>query len=119
MPLNLNNGGDFIAHIRYMASTSSWTMSSENGQKPFTFTQAVIDLENIQTGWGSFIEGQAPQWVMDASLTSPANKPAEGEWKRGFKVMVFSKTMFVDEPCRELATTATGAVMGISNLYEQ
>jgi len=120
MGLNLNNSGNFTPHIRYMASTSSWSYSTENGQQPFTFTQAVFDLENIKTGWGFFGEGQAPEWVMDASLSSVTPKPQDGkEWKRGFKVNVFSKTMFGQESVRELATTATGAVMAIDALYDE
>ena len=124
MGLNLGNTGDFKGHIRYMASTSSWSMSVKDSkeQKNFVFTQAVIDLEKIKTGWGLFPEGQAPKWVMDASLTQPATKPADEagqSYKRGFKVDVFSKSLFGDEPVREFATSATGAVMGIQALYEQ
>lgn len=124
MGLNLGNAGDFKGHIRYMASTSSWSMSVKDSkeQKNFVFTQAVIDLEKIKTGWGLFPEGQAPKWVMDANLTQPAAKPADESgqsYKRGFKVDVFSKSLFGDEPVREFATSATGAVMGIQALYEQ
>lgn len=121
MGLNFGGGGDYMPHIRYMASTSSWAMSTENGAQPFQFTQAIFDLENIQTGWGSFVEGQAPSWVMDENLTTPAARPqSEGhDYKRGFKVTVYSKTMFGDQPNREFATTATGACLGIEALYNE
>lgn len=120
MALNLNNGGgDFLPHIRYMASTSSWSMSGENGQQQFQFTQAIFDLENIRTGWCLFVEATAPEWVMDANLQTPAAKPSDGrDWKRGFKVNLFSKSMFGGEGVREFATSATGAVMSIAKLYE-
>ena len=121
MPLNLSNGGEYTPHIRYMASTSSWSMSTENGMQPFTFEQAVFDLENIQTGWAFFGAEQAPEWVMDQSLSQMAPKPQDGrEWKRGFKINVYSQKMFGEQqPVREFATSATGAVMGIDDLYTQ
>ena len=50
--LGLQNSGEFTPHIRWKASTSSWEMSAEGGAIPFNFTQAVIDMGNIQTGWG-------------------------------------------------------------------
>jgi len=120
MGLNLHNGGgDFTPHIRFMASTSSWRMSAEGGPVDFDFTQAVFDLDQIKTGWCCIAEGEAPEWVMDASLEQPAAKPTDGrDWKRGFKVDVFSPKMFGDEqPVRELGTNATGACMGIQALY--
>lgn len=120
MPLNLNNGGDFTPHIRYMASTSSWRMSGENGPEDFKLTQAVFDFENIETGWAVFEEGEAPAWNMDPSLETPAPKPGDGrEWKRAFKVSVFSPKAFGDEPVREFGTNGTGAAMGIEALYSQ
>lgn len=120
MGLNLNNSGNYKGHIRYMASTSSWQMSSDNGLQNFQFTQMVFDLDNIKTGWCVFEQGQAPEWVMDASLTQAAPKPNDGkDWKRGFKVEVYSSNLFGDEPVREFATSATGAVMAIDNLYNQ
>lgn len=118
MPLNLNNGGDFTPHIRYMASTSSWRMSAENGAEDFTMTQAVFDMENIATGWCVFEEGEAPEWLMDPNLETPAPKPGDGrEWKRAFKVNVYSPKAFGNEPVREFGTNGTGAAMGIEALY--
>jgi hypothetical protein len=125
MSLNLSNGtGTYTHHIRYMASTSSWSMSAtgegQKGQIPFQFTQAIIDLANIQTGWCMIAEAQAPEWVMDASLTQPAAKPTDGrDWKRGFKVSVFSKSLFGDEPIREYGTSGTGSVKSLEALYAQ
>lgn len=120
MGLNLNNGGNYKGHIRYLASTSSWQKSSENGLQNFQFTAMVFDLDNIKTGWCVFEQGQPPEWVMDASLEQAAPKPNDGkDWKRGFKVDVYSKDLFGDEPVREFATSATGAVMAIDNLYNQ
>jgi len=120
MSLNLNNQGEYTPHIRFMASTSSWKKSGPDGMQNFNFTKAVFDLEKIMTGYGYIGEGEAPEWVMDVNLTTPAQKPQDGrEWKRGFKVELFSTEMFGEEnPVMEFATTGTGAVMGISALYD-
>lgn len=122
MPLSLNSGGgDFAPFIRFMASTSSWEMSQDGGTVPFTFTQAIVDLENIRTGWGLMGEGMAPQWQWDESIDSPdMKKPGEGEWKRGLSVDVFSPKMFGEEsPVRELSSTGTGVKMGFEALYAE
>lgn len=117
MPLDFSNGGSSTltgGYIRYMASTASWQMRGE----PFKFGQAVFDLPNIRTGWCLIEAGQAPEWVMDASLSQRAPKPDGEGWKRGFKVDVYSTAMFGDdEPVREWATNSTGATMAIQQLY--
>ena len=115
MPLNLSNG-EFTPHIRWMASTSSWKISTEDGQEPLTWQHAIFDLAGIRTGWAIFAEGEAPRWEMDLSLAHRAPRPPDGgEWKRGFKLNVFSESAFGG--VREFATTATGASKGIEELY--
>jgi hypothetical protein len=114
MPLHLQN--DFTPHIRWLAQTSTWKLSTPDGPEPITWEHAIFDLANIQTGWAIFAEGQAPEWVMDPSLEKQAPKPQDGrEWRRGFKVSVFSESVFGG--VREFATTAVGAVRGILELY--
>lgn len=122
MALNLSNNSAFNHHIRYAASTSSWSMSrtdGQNGQQNFLFTQVIADLENIKTGWCHIAEGEF-EWNPDISLAQPSVKPNDGkEWKRGFNLKIFSKTLFGDEPLREFCTSATGAVKSIEALYAQ
>ncbi len=114
MPLNLHN--DFTPHIRWMAQTSTWRKSAPDGHEPLEWEHAIFDLANIQTGWGIFAEGQAPEWVMDPSLQKEGLKPQDGrDWRRGFKLSVFSDSAFGG--AREFATTAVGAVQGIKELY--
>ena len=116
MPLDLQN--DFTPHIRWMAQSSTWRKSAPDGHQPVTWEHAIFDLANIQTGWAIFTEGQAPEWVMDPSLKVKALKPPDGrDWKRGFKVSVFSDSAF--DGVREFSTTAVGAVRGIKALYDQ
>lgn len=122
MPLNLgNDGGSSKKFIRYMASTGSWSKSEKNidgdyEDVTFDFGQAVFDLANIRTGWALFARGMSPEWIMDESLTKQASKPDDGkEWKRGFKVDIYSKQMF--DGVVEWSSNSTGASMGISDLY--
>lgn len=119
MPLNFNGGSNaFKPYVRYMASTSSWSKSGDNGAEPFQFTQGVFDLHNIETGWCLFQEGQAPAWAMDDSIERPVSRPEGDGWKRGFKVDIFSTSMFGDdEPVREWATNGAGSTMSLSQLY--
>lgn len=118
MPLSFNSsggGGDYTPYVRYGASTSSW--STADGA--FQFKSAAFDLGRIETGWMHLAEGQAPQWHMDESITKISPRPeGEGEWKRGFKVLMFSPKMFGDEqPVREWGTNSTGATMAIEKLF--
>ena len=116
MPLNLQN--DFTPHIRWMAQTSTWRKSVPDGHEPVAWEHAIFDLANIQTGWGIFKEGAAPEWIMDPSLDKQATKPQDGQdWRRGFKLKLFSESAF--DGVREFATTAVGAVRGILELYDQ
>jgi len=115
--LNFGNGGggNYKPYVKYLASTSSW--ATRDGA--IQLKKAIFDLENIRTGWCLFTEGGAPEWVMDESIEKTAARPdGEGQWKRGFKVHIFSAAAFGDEePVAEWATNAAGATMSIQKLY--
>lgn len=116
MPLNFNTSdGSASSYIRFMPSIGAWLLDNEE----IEVKQFIMDLENISTGWGKFEAGQAPMWNWDADLSTPAPRPAEDGFKRGFKVNMFSKTSFGDEPVREFATTGTGPQMGLQAVYAQ
>jgi hypothetical protein len=101
-----------------MAQSATWQKSTDDDKEIVEWKHAIFDLAGIKTGWGIFAEGQAPEWVFDPTLTQKAPKPQDGrEWKRGFKLNVYSESAF--DGVREFATTATGAGMGIQALYEQ
>lgn len=120
MPLNLYNGGAAVPHIRYMAGTSSWMLSTEQGPQTIKLPRCVFDLANIRTGWGIFAENSPPEWVWDPNLQTPAPKPQDGrEWKRGFGFNILLPQEFGPDRLREFATTATGAAEGIKKLYAQ
>ena len=122
MPLNLQNDENTTGgYIKYMASTGTWMKSEKMpdgnfGDVEFRFQQAVFDLANIQTGWGLLQKGQAPEWVMDESISKRALKPSDGrEWKRGFKVSIFSQELFGGSV--EWSANGAGANDGIGQLY--
>ncbi len=116
MPLNLEN--DYPSHIRWMAQKLEWHKSTPDGHEPVNWEHAIFDLANIQTGWGIFTEGAPPEWIIDPTLKTKAPKPNDGrDWRRGFKVTMYSDSAL--DGAREFATTAVGAVKGITALYEQ
>lgn len=117
--LDFGNGGsgNYKPYLKYMASTSSWA----NKDGVVQLKKAIFDLEKIRTGWCLFTEGGAPEWVMDESLEKRAPRPeGEGQWKRGFKVDVFSASAFgEEEPVAEWATNAFGATESIKKLHAE
>jgi len=118
MPLNLG-GGSFTPHIRWMASTSSWSISVEGNQQPVMWQECIFDFANIKTGLGVFSEGMAPEWIWDIVLGQRAVQPTDGrEWKPGFHVHMFSPQSFGGDGLREFATTGVGATRGINVAYE-
>ena len=118
MTLNLKNDGNFTPHVRWMASTSTWKKSTDDGTVDVEIPLSIYDLENVQTGWGIFAEGEAPEWIMDPSLKDKALKPEDGRlWKRGFVVTLYSDKYL--DGAREFATTATGASRAILALYDE
>ncbi len=119
MSLNLRAGGTYVPHLRWMASIPTFTLSVEGGDhQPVQFEQALIDLWNVCTGWAKFDEGQAPKWVMDPDLSTPADNPGEG-WGRGFAVYLYNSQVFDEHNVREFATSATGASMAMQALHTE
>ena len=116
MALNFQDSSSFTPHIRWMASTSTWQKSGDNGPEVINWTEAVFDLERIKTGWLKFEPGMAPEFNYDADLKTAAPKPSDGgDWKRGFSVKVYGDAL---EGLREWATNSKGAVIGIDALHD-
>ncbi len=121
MPLhNLERSANAVPHIRYMAGTASWMLSTDEGMQTIQLPQCLFDFGKIKTGWGCFQEDQAPEWVWDPSLEQQVPKPNDGrEWKKGFHVLVMFPQEYAPFQVREFATTGVGAVEGIKGLYAQ
>jgi hypothetical protein len=118
MPLQLPAGGDAKPYIRFMPSLNAWEMSTEAGREEFAFDKpAVFDIQNVQLGWLLLAEGQRDWQPWPGNKMQP--KPAEGEYKPGFEVNVFSSQMFGAEPVRSFSSNGTGPTMFIQALYNE
>tara|TARA_Y100000114_G_scaffold67526_1_gene61893 strand:- start:401 stop:961 length:561 start_codon:yes stop_codon:yes gene_type:complete len=118
MGLMLETGGTGQPYIDYKSSKKGFIKSSPEGKVDFDFTKAVFDLANIKTGWCKFVMN-TPEWVWDDSIDKIAKKPKGDDWKRGFEVMVYSESMFGDEPVRKFSSSAAGAGKGMAELYAE
>jgi hypothetical protein len=118
MPLQLPTGGDAKPFIRFKPSLNAWEMSSEAGAVEFAFDKpAVFDIQAIQLGWLLLAEGQR-EWQPWPN-NKPTPKPADGEFKPGFELTVYSTTLFDDEPVRTFSASGTGPTMFIQALYNE
>jgi hypothetical protein len=118
MPLQLPTGGDAKPYIRFMPSLNAWEMSTEAGREEFAFDKpAVFDIQAIQLGWLLLAEGQRDWQPWPGN--KPTAKPAEGEYKAGFEINVYSSQMFGDEPVRAFSSNGTGPTMFIQALYNE
>ena len=116
MALNLSDTSNFVPNIRWMASTSTWQRSSENGTEVVNWSEAVFDLAEIETGWLSIAAGLAPEFRKDPDLKTACPKPTDdGEWKRGFRVMMYAEAI---GGLREWTTNSKGALIGIDTLHD-
>lgn len=118
MPLQLPTGGDAKPYIRFMPSLNAWELSNEAGREEFAFDKpAVFDIQNVQLGWLLLAEGHRDWQPWPSNRMQP--KPAEGEYKPGFEVNVYSSQMFGAEPVRSFSSNGTGPTMFIQALYNE
>jgi hypothetical protein len=118
MPLNLG-GGESRPYIRFKPSINAWEMSSDAGSVEFEWdSPAIFDVERIQLGWLLLGEG-VREWEAWPGNKQTPRPDADREWKAGFIVQVFSKSMFGDAPVREFSSSQTGAVEFIKKLYNE
>ena len=128
MGLDIGNaGGDFKPWVKYNAKAGRWYIKGENGDVEVANPEFVADFENIQTGWFYFSAGNAPERVMDVSLSQKAPKPdrtyvdkagnTKDCFKRGFALDVFSNHHFGGVV--ELSSTSAALSVPISYLYDQ
>jgi hypothetical protein len=94
MPLNIGGSGSIKPYVKYNAKADKWFVRApEGGDLEIARPTFLLDLKNISTGWLRFLEGQAPERVIDPSLEQPAPSPGDG-FKRGFVIMAFSQKFF-------------------------
>jgi hypothetical protein len=109
--------GDFNTFIKYDARAGRWFTKPDGGGELYEVTDmtAIMDIENIRTGWFEFAEGQAPNKVFDPSLAEAAPKPGE-KAKRGFEVLMFSDKNIGG--LREFSSTAGVVIDAMNKLYD-
>ena len=117
MGLNIvSSGGDFDPYVKYNAKSGRWYFKDGDAETEVQNPTFVPDFEGIKTGWLLFLEGQAPDKVMDANLSTPAPKPSD-QHKRGFELRLFSNDSF--KGIVELSATSMHLCNAINALYEQ
>lgn len=110
--------GGFTPYVKYNAKAGRWyTKEDKQDGAEFEVTNmtAIIDLENIKTGWFLFNAGVAPAKTFDPSLSQAAAKPGDG-FKRGFEVLAFSEKNL--QGLREFSSTAGAVIEAMNNLYD-
>jgi len=109
--------GDFLPFLKYNAKAGRFYKKEGDSEVEVQSPVFVADFANIKTGWFFYAEGMAPNVVFDESLTQPAAKPSD-KHKRGFKVNIFSKTIF-DGGVAEFASASMHACAAMNDLYTQ
>jgi len=110
--------GGFTPYVKYNAKAGRWyTKEDKQDGAEFEVTNmtAIMDLENIKTGWFLFNAGVAPAKTFDPSLAQAAAKPGDG-FKRGFEVLAFSDKNL--QGLREFSSTAGAVIEAMNNLYD-
>jgi hypothetical protein len=107
--LDLDNGGGG-EYIRFKPSVNGWYVDGEE----IDFKGFSVDPKSLRTGWGLIQEGEAPAWVWDEQVGVKGPRP-EGEYKRGFSLMVYIK----DYGWREWSSNGAGVNMGLVNIWKE
>jgi hypothetical protein len=105
LDLDNGSGGEYI---RFKPSANAWYVDGEE----IDLKGLSLDPASMRTGWGLIQEGEAPQWVWDEQLGVKGKRP-EGEYKRGFSVMVYLK----DHGWREWSSNGAGVNQGIGAIW--
>jgi hypothetical protein len=115
------DGGGFNTYVKYNAKAGRWYTkrddSTDATEMEVADMTAVIDLENIQTGWFLFEAGVAPSRVIDPAPGVPTPKPGD-RFKKGFQCLFYSPMNFPSEGLREFATTANAVIEAFNALHD-
>jgi hypothetical protein len=124
-----SDGGDFTPIVKYdsragrtfrvdRTQDSSGNFANESVDITQTF-KAIVDFENIETGWVRFASGIAPDFKMVPIGNELPARPSP-EHKNGVKLMIkLAANCCGDKPIREMAGTAKAFLAGIEEAYEQ
>ena len=106
--LDLDNGGSG-EYIRFKPSVNAWYVDGDE----IDFKGFSLDPASLKTGWGLIQEGVAPEWKWDEVVGVKGPRP-DGEYKRGFSVMVNIR----DIGWREWSSNGAGVNKGLSNIWK-
>jgi hypothetical protein len=127
-----STGGDFTPIVKYDARSGRMfridRIQDANGyvndQVDITaIFKAVVDFENVETGWRMFLPGVAPSIVVTtlAALEKGGTLPDRPtpEHKNGIRfIMKLTKACGGDKPVREIAGMAKVFLSGVEEVYE-
>ena len=113
MPLNITSTADFDPYVKYNAKSGRWYNNEDSEINSPVF---IADFANIKTGWFLFLEGQAPDKVLDSVLGQQGAKPSDTH-KRGFVLRLFSSKSFGGVV--ELSGSSMHLNNAITDLYNQ
>src|SRR3954452_11089038 len=81
--------------------------------------KAVVDFENMQTGWIRFTPGSAPEFIMVRIGEALPDRPSANH-KNGVRVEIkLSKDCGGDKPVREIAGTSRAFLSGLEPVYAE
>jgi hypothetical protein len=126
-------GGDFTGIIKYDARAGRvFRVDREQtgdgfASNPVDITatfKAVVDFENVETGWMDFPPGSAPSFalVQLSSLDKGGSLPdrPSAKHKSGIRFLLkLNKTCGGDKPVRELAGTSKAFLQGVEEVYTE
>lgn len=122
------SGGDFLPIVKYDARAGRLfrvdrvDIGGQFVSEPIDIThnfRAMIDLENVETGWINFASGGAPDFrLVPMGVAIPA-RPND-QYKNGIRFMLkLSKECGGDKPIREMAGTAKAFLSGVERLFDE
>jgi hypothetical protein len=121
-----SNGGDFLPIVKYDARAGRIFRVDRvdtGGQfvsEPVDITRnfkAIVDLENIETGWINFASGGAPDFKLVPMGSILPGRPSD-QHKNGIRLMLkLAKECGGDKPIREIAGTSKAFLSGVEKLY--
>ncbi len=114
--LNIGSSGEFTPYVKFNGKSGRWYRPGVEADIEIAPDLFLADLANIKTGWFLFMEGQAPQRVIDASLEHAAPSPGPN-FKRGFVVNVYSRKHF--EGLAELSSASLHMGNAMREVYMQ
>jgi len=105
----LDLDGGSAEYIRFKPSVNAWYVDDNE----IDLKGITMDPDSLKTGWGLIQEGEAPSWVWDETLGVRGPKP-DGDYKRGFSVMVYIK----DIGWREWSSNGAGVNRGLGAIWK-